>query len=155
MAAQCAWLNKGGTCVWYDISLIPTSCTDAAWKRDQCGSGGGGASNNFPVQLTCSAQPTSTCQGPTDSTSGPQQYPKNCGNPNAPWVGNTSHCVNAYFYPMYDPSENTYAPNSVCPGGQTLTITILSGPSRVANTWGPRWTHRPSRCVTSFACWSK
>lgn len=29
-AMQCAWLNKSGTCVWYDISLIPTSCTDAA-----------------------------------------------------------------------------------------------------------------------------
>jgi hypothetical protein len=126
-SSQCAWLGKTGTCVWYDISIIPTGCTDAGWKKNKCG-GDGGASYNYPVALTCTAQPTYTCQGPTSSKYGPQQYPKNCGNPDAQCVGNSASCVNAYFYPMYDPPENKYAPNSVCPGGATLNVTFLSGP---------------------------
>jgi hypothetical protein len=125
-SAQCAWLGKSGTCVWYDISVIPTGCTDAAWKANECADGGG-ASYNFPVTLACTAEPTYTCRGPTGTTWGPQKYPEKCGNPDATCVGNSPQCVNAYFYPMYDPPENKYAPNSVCPGGATLTITFLPG----------------------------
>jgi hypothetical protein len=126
-SSQCAWLGKSGTCVWYDISIIPTGCTDAGWQQNECASDGG-ASYNLPVALSCTAEPTYTCQGPTGSKYGSQKYPENCGNPNATCVGNSPQCVNAYFYPMYDAPENKYAPNSVCPGGDTLKITFLSGP---------------------------
>jgi hypothetical protein len=126
-SSQCAWLGKSGTCVWYDISIIPTGCTDALWQQNECG-GDGGASYNLPVSLSCTAEPTYTCEGPTSTKYGPQKYPANCGNPTANCVGNSQQCVNAYFYPMYDAPENKYAPNSVCPGGDTLKITFLSGP---------------------------
>jgi hypothetical protein len=129
-AAQCAFTGQPGPCVWYDISLIPIRCTDEFWRRDEC-AGGGGASYNLPVKLTCPGQPpapTFTCQGPTGATWGPQHYPNNCGNPNATCVGDTSNCVNAYFFPMFTPPENKFQPNAVCSGGRTLQITFLAGP---------------------------
>jgi hypothetical protein len=118
--------NKGN-CVWYDISVIPSNCTDDLWKQDQC-AGTGGASYNLPVTLACGGSATFTCQGPSDTTYGPENYPKNCGNPNATCVGNSANCVNAYFYPMFYPPENKYGPNVPCLSGQTLIITFLPGP---------------------------
>jgi hypothetical protein len=129
-SAECAWLGRSGTCIWYDISLIPSWCTDADWQKDRC-KGEGGASYNYPVELTCPAETTYTCRGPTSTKYGSELYPQNCGNPDPPpphCVGNGPQCVNAYFYPMYDKPESSYAPNSVCPGEQILTITFLSGP---------------------------
>ena len=128
--AECAWLGKSGTCVWYDISLIPSWCTDADWQKDRC-AGEGGAAYNYPVELSCPRQTTYICRGPISTKYGPEKYPQNCGNPDPSpphCVGDRPQCVNAYFYPMYDKPESAYAPNSVCPGGQRLTISFLSGP---------------------------
>lgn len=122
-----------GDCVWYDISVIPSTCTDALWKSNQCANTGG-AAYNLPVTLSCSGMPTYTCQGPQNKTYGSENYPSNCGNPNGKCaVGtfpNGAACVNgvsAYFYPMFVPPENAYQPNAVCLSG-TLTVTFLSGP---------------------------
>lgn len=122
-------------CVWYDISVIPSNCTDALWKKNQCASTGG-ASYNLPVSLSCAgnaAMPVYTCQGPANTTYGPENYPSQCGNPNATCAVGTSPkgvpCVNgvsAYFYPMFDAPQNTYQPNAVCLSG-TLTVNFLAG----------------------------
>jgi hypothetical protein len=124
-----------GNCIWYDVSVIPldglepnctaiTTCDNTAWQLDQCKCAGG-ASYNLPVQLSCSAEPTLTCQGPQSTKYGSENYPSQCGNPNGTCVGNTQNCVNAFFYPMSGlPNE----PNPACPNGQTLTMTFLSGP---------------------------
>jgi hypothetical protein len=72
---------------------------------------------------------THTCQGPTNSTYGPENYPAKCGNPNATCATGTPNCTNgvsAYFYPMFDPPENAYQPNAVCIKG-SLSISFLSG----------------------------
>jgi hypothetical protein len=45
--------NSGAACVWYDISVIPSTCTDTLWKQNQCANTGG-ASYNLPVTLACS-----------------------------------------------------------------------------------------------------
>jgi len=76
--------NSGAACVWYDISVIPSTCTDTLWKQNQCANTGG-ASYNLPVTLSCSntAEPVYTCQGPTSAAYGPENYPSKCGNPNA------------------------------------------------------------------------
>ena len=55
--------------VFYDISLILSTCTDEEWKTNQC-AGVGGASYNLPVQLSCQNQPTYTCQAPTSAAYG-------------------------------------------------------------------------------------
>lgn len=116
--------NKGN-CVWFDISVIPSTCTDALWQQDQCANAGG-ASYNLPVQLSCNNALVYTCQGPQNTTYGAANYPSNCGNPNAT-CQSSPNCQNAYFYPMFDPPENAYQPNTVCLGGQALTVTFLSG----------------------------
>lgn len=118
--------NKGN-CVWFDISLIPTNCTDAAWDLNQC-TGTGRASYNLPVQLSCNNVPVYSCQGPVNTTYGPENYPSKCGNPAATCVGGKSTCQNAYFYPMFDPPENAHQPNSPCLGGKVFTINFLAGP---------------------------
>jgi hypothetical protein len=115
------------SCVWYDISVIPASCTDADWTANQCANTGG-ASYNLPVMLACNNEPTYVCQGPTNTNYGPALYPSKCGNPNASCVppGNgtpTPSCDNAYFHPTPVPS-----PNAECLAGSTLQITFLSGP---------------------------
>ena len=120
-----------GACVWYDISVIPATCTDQLWKKDQC-KGTGGASYNLPVRLACahnSAEPIYTCKGPTSTKYGSENYPSNCGNPNAKCATGTPGCrngVSAYFYPMFDPPENAYQPNAVCLSG-TFTAVFLPG----------------------------
>jgi hypothetical protein len=118
--------NKGH-CVWFDISVIPQNCTDALWKKNRCANTGG-ASYNFPVAIACGAKakPTYTCQGPTTTKWGNSRYPGNCGNPNAT-CQSKKNCQNAYFYPMFEPPESKYQPNSVCLAGQTLAITFLAG----------------------------
>jgi hypothetical protein len=112
-------------CIWYDISVIPATCTNQAWSSNMC-AGTGGASYNLPVSLACSGEPTYICQGPTGSKYGSALYPINCGNPNASCVPTSStpapNCDNAYFFPAPSPQ-----PNAVCPNGQTLTITFLTG----------------------------
>ncbi|HVP56098.1 MAG TPA: hypothetical protein VMU45_14005 [Candidatus Eisenbacteria bacterium] len=122
--------SSGAACVWYDISVIPSTCTDALWQQNQCANTGG-ASYNLPVTLSCSntAEPVYTCQGPVNGTYGPENYPSKCGNPNATCATGTPNCTNgvsAYFYPMFDPPENTYQPNAVCVKG-SLSISFLSG----------------------------
>ena len=42
-----------GNCVWYDISIIPSTCTDTLWKLNQC-AGTGGASYNLPGPIDVS-----------------------------------------------------------------------------------------------------
>src|SRR5262252_4174434 len=44
--------SSGAACVWYDISVIPSTCTDALWKQNQCANTGG-ASYNLPVTVSC------------------------------------------------------------------------------------------------------
>ena len=131
---QCFGTNV--PCVWYDISVIPSTCTDALWDSDQC-KGTGGASYNLPVSLSCAgnpAMPVYTCQGPTNTTYGPENYPSNCGNPNGTCAVGTPKCtdgVAAYFYPMFDPPENAHQPNAVCVkgtgAGAVLSVDFLSG----------------------------
>jgi hypothetical protein len=118
--------NKGN-CVWFDISVIPSTCTDELWKKNQC-AGTGGASYNFPVQIACGAKakPTYVCQGPPTGKWGNSNYPGNCGDPNSICQSGPK-CQNAYFYPMFVPPENKYQPNTVCLSGQTLAITFLAG----------------------------
>ena len=116
------------SCVFYDISVIPQNCTDALWKSNQC-AGTGGAAYNLPVQLSCSGQPTYTCQGPATNEYGPENYPGSCGNPSCATAagGCGSYKIPAYFYPMFDPPENAYQPGAYCLNGNTLTITFLAG----------------------------
>ena len=116
------------SCVWYDISLIPSNCTDPLWQSQNYCSNTGGAAYNLPVQLSCQGQPTYTCQGPPGSTYGNSGYPTNCGNPGATCTGNSANCVNAYFHPMFVPPYSSYQPNAQCPAGATLQITFLAGP---------------------------
>ncbi|MEO8751210.1 MAG: hypothetical protein ABI624_00875 [Casimicrobiaceae bacterium] len=124
-AANPGCFNKGN-CVWYDISVIPSFCTDALWAQNQC-AGTGGASYNLPVALSCGGTPTFACMGPTNNTYGSENYPSNCGNPAAQCVGSSATCVNAYFYPMYYAPENKYGPNVPCLSGQTFGIVFLAG----------------------------
>lgn len=126
--APCVGYNVG--CIWYDISVIPSNCTDTAWAANRCANTGG-AAYNMPVRLSCTgpiAEPSYTCRGPAGSKYGSAEYPSNCGNPEAaciPGKSGNPACVNAYFYP----DDNSHGqPNSVCPNGQTLTITFLTGP---------------------------
>lgn len=114
-----------GNCVWFDISLIPSTCTDQLWDENQCANTGG-ASYNLPVQVACGSSTVYTCQGPVSSAWGPENYPSKCGNPDAT-CQSSANCQNAYFYPMFDPPENAYQPNTVCTAAQTLTITFLAG----------------------------
>ena len=121
-----------GACVWYDISVIPSTCTDALWKSSRC-ENTGGASYNLPVKLASSRNPPEPiydCKGPPNKKYGSENYPSNCGNPNAKCATGTPSChngVSAYFYPMFDPPENAYQPNAVCLSG-TFTATFLTGP---------------------------
>lgn len=124
--AENAGCFKKGNCVWFDISVIPSTCTDTLWKTNRCANTGG-ASYNLPVSLLCNGHKVYTCRGPRDSTHGPALYPSNCGNPTSTCESGP-HCQNAYFYPMFVPPENKYQPNSVCLGGQVLTILFLPGP---------------------------
>lgn len=117
--------NKGH-CVWFDMSVIPSTCTDALWKQNQCADTGG-ASYNLPVSLACNGNTIYTCRGPSNNTHGPANYPSKCGNPNA-ICQSAPNCQNAYFYPMFVPPENKYQPNAVCSSGQVLTIKFLPGP---------------------------
>ncbi|MGC2202657.1 MAG: hypothetical protein WA633_21285 [Stellaceae bacterium] len=116
--------SPGVSCIWYDISVIPANCTDAAWASHYCANTGG-AAYNLPVMLACSGQPTYTCKGPpfTSGNYSAAKYPSNCGNPLATCFGTLPSCVNAYFWPMGGLPQ----PNAVCPNGQTLTVTFLSG----------------------------
>jgi hypothetical protein len=119
--------NSMASCVWYDISVIPSACTDAAWTANQCANTGG-ASYNLPVKLSCNNEPTYVCRGPKTSAYGSAMYPSNCGNPNAscvpPGTGALSpSCDNAYFHPTPVPS-----PNAQCLAGETLNINFLPGP---------------------------
>jgi len=115
------------SCVWYDISVIPSTCTDQLWQSQSYCSNTGGAAYNLPVALQCGSQPKYTCQGPPGSAYGNSNYPSSCGNPNATCTGNSQSCVNAYFYPMFDPPENKYQPVAQCPAGSSLQITFLAG----------------------------
>lgn len=130
-ASNSGCFNTGAPCVWYDISVIPSTCTDALWKQNQCANTGG-AAYNLPVTVSCTnpAEPVYTCQGPTSTAYGPENYPSKCGNPNATCATGTPNCTNgvsAYFYPMFDPPENAYQPNAVCVKGN-LSINFLAGP---------------------------
>lgn len=125
-AAGC-YPTSMASCVWYDISLIPSNCTDPLWQTQNYCSNTGGAAYNLPVQLSCQNQPTYTCQGPPGSTYGNSGYPVNCGNPNATCTGNTPNCVNAYFHPMFVPPWSQYQPNAQCPAGSALQVTFLAG----------------------------
>ena len=125
-AASTCYPTSMVSCVWYDISLIPSNCTDAAWAQNQCASTGG-AAYNLPVSIACSGQPTYTCQGPPGTQYGNSNYPGNCGNPNATCVGNSASCVNAYFFPMFTGPPSQHQPNSQCPAGSSLVITFLAG----------------------------
>jgi len=151
----CFGQGVGTTCIYYDISLIPlmnTSCQNNTWfgtqfpvgsgcptatGGPQC-AGAGAAAYNLPVTLSCSGEPTLTCQGPTGLYP-PVNYPKNCGMPSTSTSNAMSqctcgqfgctpntppNCIAAFFYPMCGSLPN---PNPDCPNGQTLTITFLSG----------------------------
>ena len=114
------------SCIWYDISLIPASCTDQTFVQNQCANTGG-ASYNFGAILSCPGQPTFTCGGPPFTT-GPYAaagYPSKCGNPNANYIDTDGNGVNAYWSPMSTFNPN-HQPNAVCPNAQILTITFLS-----------------------------
>jgi hypothetical protein len=117
--------GPNSNCIWYDISVIPTNCTDAAWSSNFC-KNTGGAAYNIPVSVSCTGEPKYTCQGPpfTSGNYAAAGYPSKCGNPLATCFGDKPSCVNAYFWPMFGIPQ----PNSVCPNGQTLTITFLAGP---------------------------
>jgi hypothetical protein len=116
------------SCVWYDISLIPSNCTDPLWQNQNYCSNTGGAAYNLPVQLSCPNQPTYTCQGPPGTTYGNSGYPTKCGNPQATCTGNSQNCVLAYFHPMFVPPWSKYQPNAQCPAGAALQITFMAGP---------------------------
>ncbi|GEP60171.1 hypothetical protein [Reyranella soli] len=126
-AAGC-YPTSQASCVWYDISLIPSNCTDPLWQTQNYCSNTGGAAYNLPVQLSCQNQPTYTCKGPPGTVYGNSGFPTNCGNPNATCTGNTPNCVNAYFHPMFVPPWSQYQPNAQCLAGSTLRVTFLAGP---------------------------
>ena len=47
-ASNSGCFNSGAACVWYDFSVIPSTCTDTLWKQNQCANTGG-ASYNLPA----------------------------------------------------------------------------------------------------------
>lgn len=126
-AAGNCYPTSMSSCVYYDISLIPATCTDPLWQTNYCANTGG-AAYNLPVQLSCANQPTFTCQGPPGTKYGNSRFPANCGNPAATCVGNTQSCVNAYFHPMFVPPYSSYQPVAQCPGTSAMQITFLAGP---------------------------
>jgi hypothetical protein len=125
-------------CTWNGNKNDPT-CTPPPKNANSYCAGTGNIAYNLPASLSCSGEPKYKCQGPL-STKGPggitygEPYPSNCGNPNATCACGSPNCpafpacVAAYFYPMFYPPENAHQPSAVCPNGQTLTITFLSGP---------------------------
>jgi hypothetical protein len=145
-SGPCYGSTAQGNCVTYDISVIPSNCTDELWYGVQpppipaqsswglC-EGAGGASYNLPVQLSCAGSNTYTCQGPVDNTWGNNNYPSNCGNPAATFATcNNPFCspgqgngVSAYFFPMYSPPQSAYQPNSLCANGNPLNVTFMDG----------------------------
>ena len=84
---QCSWTHQAGTCVAYDISIIPVGCTDEAWKADSCAKAGG-ASYNLPVELNCSgSRPIQSLPARGRSRTAlqdPQQYPATAAIPMPP-----------------------------------------------------------------------
>lgn len=119
------------SCVWYDLSVAPEGCTNAAWNADRCAKSGG-AAYNVPVQLFCAGQPTFTCQGPAVTTGA--KYPARCGMPGAVCVGGVDPaCQQAYFFPMSTSGPDKYPaskpqPIARCPEGQKLFVIFPDGP---------------------------
>jgi hypothetical protein len=73
-------IGSDATCTWYDISVIPSSCTNRTWDPEFGGNfcaNTGGAAYNLPVRLSCSSQPTFKCQGP--GSLGAAHYLSACG----------------------------------------------------------------------------
>ncbi len=73
-------IGSDPTCTWYDISVIPSNCTNCTWDPTFGGNfcaATGGAAYNLPVRLSCANQPTFTCQGPGNL--GAAKYPGACG----------------------------------------------------------------------------
>ncbi len=114
-------------CIFYDVSVIPATCTDNLFNaaNDYC-KGTGGASYNLPVKVSCPDEPTFTCRGPVATTGiyAPTGYPSMCGAPSASCIGNTQSCVNGYFSPTNN--NPNHQPGAYCFGA--LTITFLAGP---------------------------
>lgn len=132
-ALGCERGEKG--CVWYDVNVTPTACTDCEWQATNCRSEDG-PSYNLPVRLSCPGAPAFTCQGPIAAV-GPHgaKYPANCGAPyaNPNCIGGlNAACLQAYFYPMSALGACKYPtslpqPIARCPMGETLTINFLDG----------------------------
>lgn len=123
------------SCVWYDISIVPESCTNCEWAANNCNNSGG-ASYNVPVQLSCNNAMSFMCRGPigTIGTFG-AKYPVNCGTPlNQPACagGVNAACVQAYFFPMSTAGACQYPaskpqPIAQCPQKETLVVNFLGG----------------------------
>lgn len=123
--------NNGKDCVYFDISLIPSNCTDTLWQQNRC-TNTGGAAYNLPVGLICGGQERYTymCRGPVGRISRlyPSAiYPTNCGRPypQSTCTGYSSECNNAYFYPMFT-YGSAYQPTSAC-FGTPFIIAFLNG----------------------------
>jgi hypothetical protein len=124
------------SCVWYDVSIIPESCTNCGWLANNC-KDSGGVSYNVPVQLSCRSAPSFTCRGPVAPLGVyGVKFPTNCGTPfNQPNCigGLNGACLQAYFYPMSTSGACAYPtskpqPNGQCQQGETLYATFLDGP---------------------------
>jgi hypothetical protein len=154
---QSSCYGSNGSCIWYDISVIPFNgsspyCDNNTWfgsqfpVGSQCAtstggpqcSGAGTAAYNLPVMLSCANEPTLTCQGPTGLYP-PVNYPSNCGMPSTSTTNANSQCACGQFSCKDNTPPNCIAaffypmyampnePNPVCSNGQTLTINLLSG----------------------------
>lgn len=123
------------SCVWYDVSVIPQTCTNCDWAADNC-KDAGGVSYNVPVQLACADAPTFTCRGPVGPIGAHgARYPTRCGAVfNEPTcAGGPQSCLQAYFFPMFTSGACKYPtskpqPNAQCMQGKTLVIRLLDGP---------------------------
>ena len=86
----------------------------------------------MPVALQCkgASEPIYICKGPANTKYGPENYPSNCGNPDATCATGTQGCrngVSAYFRPMFSGPPAKYQPNAACLRG-TFTATFVGGP---------------------------
>lgn len=114
-------IGSDTSCTWYDISVIPQSCTNCNFDPVNSGNfcaTAGGASYNLPVTASCNGQPTFKCGGAGNL--GGAKYPSACGMTSLQVVkpgciGNQgANCYQAYFWPMWTGSGSCgYAPGSI------------------------------------------
>ena len=115
------------TCVFYDVSVIPSELhRRPVRRRKRLLPGTGGASYNLPVKVSCPGEPTFTCQGPDRQTAlcrGRLSF--DVRNPDASCIGNF-RTVSTAISLQRTTETKLHQPGAIAAG--TLTMTFLPGP---------------------------